>query len=93
MRGDLIVGFYGDKNTGYKGIVPKRVLELTKACEKDMIEWLNQHQNLEIKDLKNYKPSNSLKVKIEAEEFQFDNGIICGETGMAFMDESSDEEN
>ena len=61
---------------------------------KERLGWfMKKHQNLEIKDLKNYKNPNDLKVKIEPEEFQFDNGIICGETGMAFMDESSDEEN
>ena len=67
MREDLIVGFYGDKKKiGYKGVIPKRVLKLTKSYEKDILEWINKHQ---MKDLKDYKSLKSAKSKIEPDDF------------------------
>ena len=59
-----------------------------------MLQWLNHHENLNLNDLKHYKPSKKLHEDTESDEFQFDNGFICGEeTGMAFLDESSSDEN
>ena len=44
-RKDLIIGIYGDRESGYKGVTPKRVKELTLVCEKDILEWLNKNNN------------------------------------------------
>ena len=90
MRKDLVVGFNGDKKTGYKGVTPKRVLELTKSCEKDMLQWLNKNQNLNLTDLKDYQPSQVIDHAIQPEEFQFDN---CDEIGPGIFDADSEEEN
>jgi hypothetical protein len=55
---------------------------------------LHWQQNLNLKSLKNYKPETLIEHEINPDEFQFDNGLICGEdTGFAFLDKSSDEEN
>ena len=93
MRKDLIIGFYGDKKSGYKGVTPSRVKALTESCEKDMLEWLNKYNKSNYTDLKDFKPENKTSHIDQAEEFQFDNSMIPEEeTGFPFLDDESSDE-
>ena len=90
MRKDLVAGFYGDKDTSYRGVTPVAAKKLTLKCEKLMLKWLNKHNDSNYTKLKEFK-----RVSLDmAEAFQFDNTFEVGEaSGFAMLDDiSSDEE-
>ena len=101
MRQDVVHGFYGNKHASWKRVTPSFVKKLTLKCEKLMLQWLNEHTDLNLTSLADYRPgiidnSNACNM---AEEVQFNNVWEVMEpaegspTGLAIFDEdSSDEE-
>ena len=99
MRGGLVCRFYRDTRTDYTGVPPSRVLELTLAYKKNMLEWLNEHSNSTFKDLKDFHIQKTFvlvkkSTYVPEPKFQCDNTFTsCVEVQSPFLDEESSGEN
>ena len=65
MRKYLIEGFYGN-DSGYRGVTSRRVKQLTKDCEKKMLQWLQQFVDKNITNL-----IDDLKQKLLQQVYQW----------------------
>ena len=86
MRSFLIKGFYGDKDTGYRGVTPRRVRELTEICEQRMLKWLQEFVDKNISNLESFKRETSSSNFNMASDFEFDNSLELGEDFVFFPD-------